>query len=405
MYKYNCRKCPIRNRCIEESENSPSIKQMLRYAFDARTDTLKAWDRLQRSCLLLKAEEERAKQGHTESLLSRRLREAREGVQPDDATPKPPTGELPKLKPLTTSARPKLKPLTSSNFSQPTSRPATSPLEDRATPPPPTRPYYPLPPSEQDRPDMIGDVKPKTPLPPTEPLRPPKAAPARPHWFTLSDTNRHIVLPLDGELVLGRFDPTIGIPPDIDLGYEDRGANTISRRHARITGTNGTHTVEDLGSRLGILLNGKRIESGRPYPLQSGNRVTLGQIQLVYDAIPTPLLLISPTDKVRHTITITPTGRRLTIVPPKELVIGRPDAYVSFAPDIDLSQEGDLAARVSRRHAAITWRNQLPYLEDLGSGFGTRLNGEMLLTGQAVRLKPGDHISLAGCVLAYDVEL
>ena len=102
---------------------------------------------------------------------------------------------------------------------------------------------------------------------------------------------------------------------------------------------------------------------------------------------------------------VTPTGRRLKISPPDEVSIGHADTSIDFVPDIDLGQDGDAAGRVSRRHAMITWRNRLPYLEDLGSGFGTRLNGTMLLIGQAVQLKPGDHISLGGCVLAYDVEL
>jgi pSer/pThr/pTyr-binding forkhead associated (FHA) protein len=104
-------------------------------------------------------------------------------------------------------------------------------------------------------------------------------------------------------------------------------------------------------------------------------------------------------------ITVTPTGRRLTIAPPNEIRIGRVDTYVGFVPDIDLGQDGVVSSRVSRSHAAITWRKNIPYVEDLGSGFGTRLNGMMLLMGQAVRLNPGDHIWLGGCVLAYDVEL
>jgi pSer/pThr/pTyr-binding forkhead associated (FHA) protein len=108
---------------------------------------------------------------------------------------------------------------------------------------------------------------------------------------------------------------------------------------------------------------------------------------------------------VRHFLVITPTGRKLPIRPPNDIVIGRSDRFVDFVPDVDLSREGEIAVRVSRRHAIITWRDRIPYLEDLGSGFGTRLNGETLFIGQATPLKPGDHIWLGGCVLAYDVEL
>jgi pSer/pThr/pTyr-binding forkhead associated (FHA) protein len=108
---------------------------------------------------------------------------------------------------------------------------------------------------------------------------------------------------------------------------------------------------------------------------------------------------------VQHILLVTPTGQQLTIAPPHDIVIGRSDRYVDFTPDVDLNSSGDVAIRVSRRHAIITWRKGNPYIEDLGSGFGTRLNGEMLLLGHAVPLKPGDHIWLGGCVLAYDVEI
>jgi pSer/pThr/pTyr-binding forkhead associated (FHA) protein len=107
---------------------------------------------------------------------------------------------------------------------------------------------------------------------------------------------------------------------------------------------------------------------------------------------------------VRHILVVTPTGRKVQINPGETVVIGRSDRFVDFVPEIDLSRDGEAAARVSRRHAIIQWRNNRPYLEDLGSGFGTRINGRMILIGQATPLKPGDHIWLGGCVLAYDVE-
>src|SRR5512136_1730673 len=80
-YKYSCRKCPIRNRCIEESANSPSVKEIVRHAFANRTDTLDTWGLLQPNCLLLKAERERSSTAPLESMLGRRLRLAREAKE------------------------------------------------------------------------------------------------------------------------------------------------------------------------------------------------------------------------------------------------------------------------------------------------------------------------------------
>ncbi|MBN1994700.1 MAG: FHA domain-containing protein [Anaerolineae bacterium] len=413
MYKYNCRKCPIRNRCIDESDNSPSVKSMIRHAFDARTDTLTAWDRLQRSCLLVKAEEERARQAAEGSLLSRRLREARETREDEEkeaaSRPKQSPDYLRPVSPQTRSKRPKLKPLTSSV------RPKLRPLSSSASPKlnPPSSPQARS--GSFSGANVAGDVSglsesSSTVTVPAEslgstPKRPQRSEPARPHWLTVKSDGRHIVLPTNGELILGRFDPNIGVPPDIDFSYEDEGVGAVSRRHARIAGAEGYHTIEDLGSRQGVLLNGKRLEFGLRHQLQSGDRIILGKVELRYDAIPSHMLIISPSDQVRHRIIVTPTGRRITIAPPNELSIGRADTYVNVMPDIDLSQDGEIAKRVSRHHAIITWRQRMPYIEDSGSGLGTRVNGKMLLLGQAVQLKPGDHIWLGGCVLAYDVDL
>ena len=76
MFKYSCRKCPIRNRCIDESASSPGAKIMVRKAFEARTDTLATWNLLQKSCLLLQAEEMRSP-----SALSDRLQEIRQAKE------------------------------------------------------------------------------------------------------------------------------------------------------------------------------------------------------------------------------------------------------------------------------------------------------------------------------------
>ncbi len=53
--EFNCRKCHVRDRCIDESSNPSSIKDMFRYAFEVRTDTLATWGHLQTNCLLAKA--------------------------------------------------------------------------------------------------------------------------------------------------------------------------------------------------------------------------------------------------------------------------------------------------------------------------------------------------------------
>ncbi len=54
----------------------------------------------------------------------------------------------------------------------------------------------------------------------------------------------------------------------------------VSRKHARILSSDGTFTVEDLGSTNGTELNGERLEPGEAKPLQPGDKVAFGGIEL-----------------------------------------------------------------------------------------------------------------------------
>ncbi|GAB4545174.1 MAG: hypothetical protein Kow0063_39120 [Anaerolineae bacterium] len=366
MYKYNCRKCPIRNRCIDESANAPSVKEIIRQAFAARTDTLETWGLLQPNCLLIKAEEERARTAPRESMLSRRLRQAREAREQAARALSASSGQRDYLRPVSIFPQEK---------------------------PPPEK----APPGGVE----VSDTRPQAPAREVST----GAEPVAPRWLTVVVSGRHITLPANRGLVIGRFDPNFGIPPDVDLTYEDQGARSVSRQHARIVGVTGRHAIEDLGSRHGLFVNGETIKPGPPRQLQVGDHIELGNVELLYEKIPDYLVDLPLSANVRHFLVVTPTGHKLPIRPPNDIVIGRSDRFVDFVPDVDLGREGEVAVRVSRRHAIITWRGRVPYVEDLGSGFGTRLNGETLLIGQAIPLKPGDHIWLGGCVLAYDVEL
>src|SRR5688572_2237898 len=72
------------------------------------------------------------------------------------------------------------------------------------------------------------------------------------------------VVPLDGELTLGRRAPC-------DVTLRD---DAVSARHARIVGQNGLWRLEDLGSTNGTYLNGRRVI--KPETLRPGDLVTTG---------------------------------------------------------------------------------------------------------------------------------
>jgi DNA-binding winged helix-turn-helix (wHTH) protein len=63
---------------------------------------------------------------------------------------------------------------------------------------------------------------------------------------------RALALP-PGETVIGR-------DPDVSLWVD---ATSVSRRHARIVVSDGTATIEDLGSKNGTFVNGRRIEGAQ----------------------------------------------------------------------------------------------------------------------------------------------
>jgi DNA-binding winged helix-turn-helix (wHTH) protein len=74
----------------------------------------------------------------------------------------------------------------------------------------------------------------------------------------------------EGANVVGR-DPANGVPID------DR---TVSRRHARITLSAGSATIEDLGSKNGTFVDGQKLDA--PAPLADGQTVILGDARLQY---------------------------------------------------------------------------------------------------------------------------
>src|SRR5712671_7301924 len=77
----------------------------------------------------------------------------------------------------------------------------------------------------------------------------------------------------DIEAQIGRWDADGGIFPDVDLDTDDPEAK-VSRRHARITLSNGQYFLEDLGSTNGTFINrGKRLLPGQRQALCDGDEI------------------------------------------------------------------------------------------------------------------------------------
>jgi len=85
-----------------------------------------------------------------------------------------------------------------------------------------------------------------------------------------------------GETLVGRFDPVTEMIPDVDLTQVDL-KRSVSRRHARIVRTPDGYTLtEEVGALNGTYLNGKKLVTGRAYPLADGDRISVGLVKLVF---------------------------------------------------------------------------------------------------------------------------
>jgi DNA-binding winged helix-turn-helix (wHTH) protein len=100
----------------------------------------------------------------------------------------------------------------------------------------------------------------------------PPAARAQPRVsFSLTLLDRHLSL-LDGSNVVGRSE-------DAEIPIVAPG---VSRRHARIIVRGGEATLEDLGSKNGTHLNGRRVST--PCVLTHGDRIQFGAVEATFSA-------------------------------------------------------------------------------------------------------------------------
>jgi len=214
-------------------------------------------------------------------------------------------------------------------------------------------------------------------------------------------TGHRIMLPEEGELSLGRFDPLTKVTPDVDLTFEDRIERGVSRRHCQISSWRGQYEITDLGSSNGTWINGTRLDVQEKHQLQIGDEISLGTCRIFFDR--TPAIWQSPPANARYFFYVTFNGRFIPIPDQNTILVGRLDPQLGYQPDIDLSQEGDVASVVSRRHAKLTRQRDKFVVEDLGSAFKTRVDGKVIPVGLQVDIKPGQHLCLGGCILAFDL--
>lgn len=85
-------------------------------------------------------------------------------------------------------------------------------------------------------------------------------------------------------------------------------------------------------------------------------------------------------------------------------IIGREDVEQGIFPDLDLTLNGAEEAGVSRRHAAISYRDGAYWLEDLDSTNYTWLNGQRLDPRKPIPVQNGDQIELGNLRMWFYVS-
>jgi CRP-like cAMP-binding protein len=113
----------------------------------------------------------------------------------------------------------------------------------------------------------------------------PRAATAAGTGTRLEVEGEGTLFPLStDETLIGRFDPVTELMPDVDLTQVDL-KRSVSRRHARLVrGGEGFTLTEEVGALNGTFVNGTKLVTGRPHPLQDGDKVSFGMVKLVFRA-------------------------------------------------------------------------------------------------------------------------
>jgi len=190
-----------------------------------------------------------------------------------------------------------------------------------------------------------------------------------------------------GETVLGRQG---------DVVIED---SRVSRRHAQISSSGDSLTLEDLGSTNGTSLNGSRLSAGEKRPLGNGDKISLGGCELTLglpgEANRTLAAFSGKTSAIAAPPTMGQVKAKISL-PDREvsLRIGSTTFGRRGGNDLVISDP-----HVSGKHGTFEADDSGVYLTDTGSTNGTLLNDAKLTPHSRTQLRSGDKITLGGTTL------
>jgi pSer/pThr/pTyr-binding forkhead associated (FHA) protein len=175
----------------------------------------------------------------------------------------------------------------------------------------------------------------------------------------------------------------------------------VSRRHAKIVSTDAGMTVEEMGSTNGTLLNGDKLEPGAPKPLEPGDKLSFGGVEVVFS--------MPGSAAVTQAI---PSNKTAAIEAPK---LEQPAAFlVGSDMRLPLKSGMNVFGRksgndvqipdpyVSGKHGIVEVAEDGVYLTDTGSTNGTLVNEAKLAPNMRTKISPEDEIRLGAIVLKVE---
>ncbi len=149
------------------------------------------------------------------------------------------------------------------------------------------------------------------------------------------------------------------------------------------------------GERQTDPLRGRQVAHERPDEVERGKKV-------VSPGTPFGAVELAPGS---FALWIANSGRRQIFELGREILIGRADTANQVFPDLDLTSDGGIEGGVSRRHACITFRDGVPYVEDLNSTNHSYLNNVRLEPLMPRALHHGDELRLGMILLRIELPL
>jgi len=122
-------------------------------------------------------------------------------------------------------------------------------------------------------PEKLGS---QTPVPPVERPETPQQI-----ILSVSGVEKALPFPLQKKLVLGRTDPVRGRAPEVDLAPHHAYDSGVSRQHAALYQVGDYLYLEDLSSRNGTFVNGRRLAPFQAEPIDHGDEIRLGTLSIV----------------------------------------------------------------------------------------------------------------------------